>query len=145
MYVGWPKNILRKVKYGSSLWAGRIHNFWSFAKTIAILKSALAAQNILCLPVGERGSSSHCPKCGSENVSRSPRAQLTCRDCGLVIHSDQAGSRNIAKSQKPSLRWAGAEAAPRTVTNRWSRHLWEQRSANPKWHIRTPEFLTAAA
>ena len=131
------KNILREVKYGSSLWAGRIHNFWSFAKTITILKSALAAQNILCLPVGERGSSSHCCKCESANVSRSPRSLLKCKDCGEKIHSDQAGSRNIAKSQKPGLSWAGAEAAPRTATHRWSRHRWTLRSVNPK--LRFPQ------
>ena len=143
VYVGWPKNILREVKYGSSLWAGRIHNFWSFAKTIAILKSALAAQNIECLPVGERGSSSHCPACDSENVSRSPRSLLRCKDCGEKIHSDQAGSRNIAKSQKPSLRWAGAEAAPRTATQRWTRHRWTLRSVNPR--LRSPQKFSKPA
>jgi hypothetical protein len=45
VHVGWPKNFLRNVSYGSMVWAGRIHNFWSFAKTIAILKSAQAVVN----------------------------------------------------------------------------------------------------
>jgi putative transposase len=144
VYVGWPKGILRDVKYGSSLWAGRTHNFWSFAKTIAILKSALAEVEIQCIEVGERGSSSTCHDCGSPNVSRHPRWRLTCRDCGETIHADQTGSRNIAKFQKPSIRWAGAEAAPRTATHRWSRHLWALRSANPKWRANAPEFPQAA-
>jgi putative transposase len=130
VFIGWPKDIRRDKAY-NSLWAGRIHNFWSFDRASKVLANALRAVGITTVRVGERGSSSTCPCCGSKDVVRSPRWLLVCRSCGERIHSDQAGSRNIAKFQKPSLCWDGAEAALRTETRRWSRHLWELRFANP--------------
>jgi transposase len=132
VYLGHPKDILRDVRYGSSAWAGRIHNFWSFDQGLSILECALQSAGILGVRVGERGSSSHCPTCQSAEVVRSPRYRLRCKACGESIHSDQAGSRNIAHQNKPSVRWAGLEASPRTETRRWNKHQWEFRSSNPK-------------
>jgi transposase len=144
VFLGWPKDILRDVKYGSSEWAGRIHSFWSFDQALDLIENALTKVGSTSERVGERGSSSTCPSCGSQHVSRSPRWRLRCRDCAESIHSDQAGSRNILKFQTPSISWAGAEAAPRTVTQRWSRHRWDRRSANPRRMARShPEFLAA--
>ena len=59
---------------------------------------------------------------------RSPRTWLRCRepDCGLVIHSDQAGSRNMISEQIPGTRWDGLEASPRTETLSWQRHEWDR-------------------
>jgi transposase len=145
VYLGWPKDIRRDRDYGSK-WNGRIHNFWSFDRALKILECALRAVGILPVRVGERGTSSSCPTCSSQNVVRHPRWVLRCRDCGEVIHSDQAGSRNILRQNKPSVCWDGAEAAPRTVTRRWTLHRWENRSANPKRFVGNdvPEFLKVA-
>jgi hypothetical protein len=96
--------------------------------------------------VGERGSSSTCCRCDGKDAVRHPRWVLRCRDCGERIHSDQAGSRAILRQNKPSVCWDGAEAAPRTVTRRWTLHRWEDRSANPKRLVGNdvPEFLKVA-
>ncbi len=146
VYLGWPKGILRDVFYGSSRWAGRIHNFWLFGRSLELIEQALAQRGIVAVRVGERGSSSGCPSCGSEDVVRHPRWLLRCKACGERIHSDQAGSRNILRQNKPSVSWAGLEASPRTETRRWNRHGWETRSANPKrWGNDLPEFLKTAA
>ncbi|GEO43409.1 hypothetical protein SAE02_75570 [Skermanella aerolata] len=101
---------------------------------------------VILVRVGERGTSSTCCRCGGENVVRHTRWALRCRDCGEVIHSDQAGSRNMLKQNKPSVCWDGAEAALRTVTRRWTLHRWENRSANPKRLAGdgVPEFLRVA-
>jgi putative transposase len=145
VYLGWPKDILRDRDYGSK-WNGRIHNFWSFDRSLKILECAFRAVGIVPVRVGERGTSSTCCRCDSKNVVRHPRWALRCRDCGERIHSDQAGSRNILRQNKPSVCCDGAEAAPRTVTRRWTLHRWENRSANPKRLAGNdvPEFLKVA-
>ena len=145
VYLGHPKNILRDVRYGTTAWAGRIHNFWSFDKMLGYLECALGGLGIASARVGERGSSSKCPQCHSLEVVRSPRWRLRCKSCGSVMHSDQAGSRNILRMNRPSASWAGAEAAPLTETSRWDRHLWTPRSADPKRGDEAPEFLAVAA
>ncbi len=86
----------------------------------------------------------HCPTCRSAEVVRRPRAWLTCKSCPVVIHSDQAGSRNIAQVQDPNARWDGPKAGPRTATQRWTHHRWILRSANPRRQAGLPEFLLAA-
>lgn len=124
VYLGWPKGIRDDCNY-SRLWNGRIHNFWSFAAASQILRTALERQGILVQQVGERGSSSTCPACGSKDVVRYPRQTLTCKACESRVHSDQAGSRNIVKFNKPSVIWDGAKAAPRPDTLRWTKQRWE--------------------
>lgn len=127
VYLGWPKGI-RATKVYSVQWAGRIHNFWGFDAASRILTAALERQGILVKRVGERGSSSTCPACGSKDVVREPRHVLTCTSCGEVVHSDQAGSRNIVKFNKPSVVWDGAKAALKPDTRRWNQHRWEDAS-----------------
>ena len=145
VFLGHPKGILRDVSYGSSQWAGSIHNFCSFGRALSILECALESVGIAAQRVGERGSSSHCPACGSAEVTRSPKWRLRCKSCGTSLHSDQAGSRNIARQNKLSVCWDGLEASPRTVTLRWCRHRWGQRSANPRpLPLGHREFLLAA-
>jgi transposase len=144
VYLGHPKHIRRDRSYGSR-WNDRIHGFWSFDKVLTFIAQALENLGIASERCAERGSSSHCPACRSPAVVRRPRAWLTCRTCGEVIHSDQAGSRNILQFQDSSVSWNGPKAGPRTVTQRWNHHRWVQRSANPKWQSNPPEFLKAAA
>jgi putative transposase len=127
VYVGHPKGILRDRSYGP--WAERIHNFWSFDLALRILDKHLRRRGILMERVNERGSSSTCtmdsnPADKTHKVVRRPRHLLSCRTCGHVVHSDQAGSRNILRFSKPSVRWDGLEASPRTETLRWNQHRW---------------------
>jgi transposase len=121
VFLGWPKDILRDCDYGST-WNGRIHNFWSFDRALKLLEYAFRSVGMVEVRVGERGTSLTCCCGGGENVLRHLRWALRCRDCGEVIHSDQAGSRNMPKQNKPSVCWDGTEAVPRTVTRRWTLH-----------------------
>jgi transposase len=136
VFLGWPKQIRRDRTYGGP-WAERIHNFWSFNKALGILEKHLARARIDAVRVGERGTSSHCADCGSDEVVRAPRHLLRCRACGSAMHSDQAGSRNILIFNKPGLSFdpapstpggcghrGGVEATPRTQTVPWNRHRW---------------------
>jgi putative transposase len=143
VWLGWPKGILRDRNYGSR-WNGRIHGFWAFDRTLTFIAQALQTLGIASARCGERGSSSHCPACLSAKVVRRPRAWLTCKACSEVIHSDQAGSRNILQSQDPTVRWDGPKAGPRTATRRWNHHRWILRSANPRRQAILPEFQQAA-
>ena len=138
VYIGWPKHIRRDTDY-SAQWNGRIHNFWSFDRASRILEKHLGRYGIIAHRVGERGSSSTCPRCDSIRVVRRPRHRLRCLACGLSIHADQAGSRNLLKENKPTVTWAGAEAVPRPDVRRWTRHRWADAS-NP---CATPQDLAA--
>lgn len=100
--------------------------FFDAASTI--LQAALERQGILVKRVGERGSSSTCPSCDSKDVTRYPRHVLSCKTCGLRLHSDQAGSRNILKFNKPGLSWDWAKAALKPDTRRWNQQRWEDAS-----------------
>jgi len=128
VYLGHPRNILRKRSYHGP-WSDRIHNFWGFDRALRILEKHLRRARIQSLRVGERGSSSTCtvdptPEDRSHKVVRTPRHLLSCRTCGLRMHSDQAGSRNILRQQIPSIRWDRVKATPRTETLRWNSHRW---------------------
>ena len=133
VYIGHPKNIRRDRRYQGP-WNGRIHNFWGFALSSRILKKHLNRARIQVLLVDERGTSSRCPGCPSSEVTRRPRHWLRCRECGLEIHSDQAGSRNMINKYRPDTSWDGLEASPRTEAHIWNQHRWvdseNQRSAH---------------
>ena len=128
VYIGWPKDIRRERSYGA-LWNGRVHNFWSFELALRILEKHLRRARIRVERVGERGTSSTCPMDEhpvekTHDVVRAPRHVLSCKTCGHRIHSDQAGSRNILRFQKPGVSWDGLEASPGTETLRWQHHRW---------------------
>jgi putative transposase len=128
VYIGWPKDIRREVSYGKKL-NGRIHNFWSFDRASRILEKHLRRAGIAIERARERGTSSTCPCCDSENVVRRPWDTLRCEECGARMDSDVAGSRNILARNKPAVRWEtpsgeGAEAAPEPELLWWNKHRW---------------------
>jgi transposase len=108
--IGWPKGILNDHNL-SHTWNGLTHSFWSFDQMSQRLMLALRRAGIVPEQVGERGTSSHCPRCQSPRVVRRPRHFLRCRNCQLLVHSDQAGSFNMIRQKYPVV-WDGAEAAP---------------------------------
>jgi len=137
VYLGWPKGI-RERKVYSAKWAGRIHNFWGFDAASGILQAALERQGMLVKRVGERGSSSTCPSCGSKAVVRNPRHVLGCRDCGERIHSDQAGSRNILSFNHPGSSWDAVKTTVKPDTLHWNTQRWVDASnccAKPVQHL----------
>jgi putative transposase len=121
--IGWPKGILLETT-ANAKWQRLRHTLWSFDAVATRLADTLRRAGMSVARVGERGTSSHCPRCDSANVSRRPRHVLRCRDCQFRCHSDQAGSRNLLRQTYPDLSWARAEAAPRPETRRWQYHRW---------------------
>ena len=134
VYLGWPKGILREASY-SKKWNGRIHAFWSFDQVLKILEKHLGKAGIGSKRVGERGTSSHCPLCQSEAVTRKPRHLLACKSCKRKIHSDQAGSRNILKKENPGISWDALEARARPETRRWNKHRWVDAENRPQFVV----------
>ena len=136
-YVGWPKDI-RRDKHLGKRWNGRLHNFWSFDKALRILEQHCNRAGILMIRADEKGTSKHCPECGSPDVVRRPRHVLSCKACGTRMHSDQAGSMNILRKHHPNVVFSktpgtsrdGAEAALKPETLRWNKHRWVDAS-NP--------------
>jgi transposase len=120
--MGWPKDILKDHPL-SRKWNALTHGFWSFDQMSQRLTLALRRAGIVSERIGERGTSSQCPQCDSGQVRRRLRSILHCRSCGLSIHSDQAGSRNIMRQKYP-VYWDGAEAAPTPDTRRFNKHRW---------------------
>jgi putative transposase len=138
VYIGWPKGIRDNVQLRKD-WRGRLHNYWNFDRFAAILISALERQRILGKQVGERGTSSTCPWTldKKHKMSRHPRWQLTCKDCGLAMHSDAVGSSNILAFNKPGIIRDGAKAAPAPRTHQWDNHRWVLRAKSSQ-HYREP-------
>ena len=130
--IGWPKGILDDVRLNRK-WNGLTHGFWSFEQMSQRLVLALRRGGIMPERTGERGTSSHCPRCESANVIRRPRQMLRCRDCDLVVHSDHAGSFNIMSQRYPVI-WDGAEAAPAPETHRFNLHRWAD-AQNPSIQV----------
>ncbi|MDF2956861.1 MAG: Transposase [Candidatus Alkanophagales archaeon MCA70_species_1] len=73
-----------------------IHNFWSFRYIIERLRTTAENFGIGVKLVGESGTSSRCPWCGSENVRRRKRL-FKCLSCGIEAHRDVVGVLNIAR------------------------------------------------
>jgi putative transposase len=80
VYLGYPKGILREAAY-SKEWNGRIHSFWSFDQVLKIIEKHLVKAGIASQRANERGTSSHCPWCQSDQVTRAPRHVLACQAC----------------------------------------------------------------
>lgn len=120
--IGWPKGILDDSRL-SHKWNGLTHGFWSFEQLSQRLMLALRRGGIVPERTGERGTSSHCPRCESVNVVRRPRSILRCRDCALIVHSDQAGSFNTMRKRYP-VHWDGLEASPVPEAYRFNKHRW---------------------
>lgn len=140
VFIGWPKGIRDDVKVRKD-WRGRLHNYWNFNRFGQILRDALERHGVLGTLVGERGTSSTCPWTldKSHKLVRSPRSKLTCKDCGLAMHSDAAGSSNILAFNKPGIIRDGAKAAPTPRTHAWNGHVWTLRQNRS----RAPELLAA--
>jgi transposase len=121
--IGWPKGILHATR-GTRRQHQMTHAFWRFAQLIECLTRALERGGIAVERVGERGTSCACCRCGSVQVRRMPRHVVACRDCHLIIHSDQAGSRNMVRQRTPAMDWDGGETPLWPATQRWSGQQW---------------------
>jgi len=82
----------------STHWSARVnektHAFWSYGQLTDRIEATFEVAAISVSFVDEWDTSSTCPHCESADVSRSGD-ELSCGDCGVVVHSDVAGAGNI--------------------------------------------------
>ena len=71
-----------------------VHNFWSHRYLVQRVREVAEEYGISVEAVDERGTSSRCPWCGSEEVVKRGRL-LKCKACGIEAHRDVAGALNI--------------------------------------------------
>jgi len=71
-----------------------INNFWSHKYLIDRLMWTAENYGIVVKLVNERGTSSICPKCRSDDIVRRGRL-FKCKNCGLEAHRDVVGAFNI--------------------------------------------------
>jgi len=71
-----------------------VHNFWSHRYLMQRIREVAEEYGISVKTVNERGTSSRCPWCGSEEVVKRGRL-LKCNDCGIEAHRDVVGALNI--------------------------------------------------
>ncbi len=71
-----------------------VHNFWSHRYLIQRIREVAEEYGISVKTVDERGTSSRCPWCGSEEVVKRGRL-LKCKQCKIEAHRDVAGALNI--------------------------------------------------
>ncbi|ESS12858.1 MAG: transposase [uncultured archaeon A07HR60] len=108
----------------------KTHNFWSHRQLVDRLELTLGDAGITVEQVSEADSSSRCPECGSEDVTRDGD-EFRCHDCELDAHSDVAGAWNLLQSEVgPMARPAALSAererdAPRKGAYwEWNGHDW---------------------
>lgn len=71
-----------------------VHNFWSHRFLTQRIREVAEEYGISVETVNERGTSSRCPWCGSEEVVKRGRL-LKCKACEIEAHRDVAGALNI--------------------------------------------------
>lgn len=71
-----------------------VHNFWSHRYLVQRIREVAEEYGISVKTVDERGTSSRCPWCRSEDVVKRGRL-LKCKSCGIEAHRDVVGALNI--------------------------------------------------
>ena len=72
-----------------------VHNFWSHSYLARRIREVAEKYSISVKMVNERGTSSRCPWCGSEEVVKQGRL-LKCKECKVEAHRDVVGALNIS-------------------------------------------------
>ena len=128
VYVGDLTDVLE------THWAASVnektHSFWSHRQLVERLRLTFEDVGISVEEVTERDSSSTCPACGSEDVTRDGDA-FRCHDCAVDAHSDVVGAWNLLQSQEgPMARPAalsagrGRDAPTDGAYLEWNGHDW---------------------
>jgi putative transposase len=76
----------------------KTHAFWSHRQRVERLELTLGDVGITVEQVSDVDSSSECPECGSEDVSRYGD-EFRCHDCEVDAHSDVAGAWNLLQAE----------------------------------------------
>jgi putative transposase len=92
VFVGNPHGVLKASK-------GRKHrqrmSQWEYGKDIRYLEEQTTLAGIECFNGSERGTSSHCPRCGYQK--KPSGRNWSCPRCGFKGHRDIVGSVNMHK------------------------------------------------
>ena len=128
VYVGDLTGVLET--HWSATVNEKTHGFWSHRQLLDRLALTFGDVGITVKEVSEAGSSSECPECGSDDVSRDGDS-LRCQDCALDAHSDVAGAWNLLQSEvgpmaRPAALSAGRQRdAPSDGAYwEWNGHDW---------------------
>lgn len=70
------------------------HNFWNHRYLMQRVKEVAEEYSVAVKMVDERSTSSTCPRCRSQRISRRKRL-FKCKDCKLEAHRDGVGAVNI--------------------------------------------------
>ncbi|MDO0912632.1 transposase [Streptomyces sp. DT2A-34] len=92
----------------------RLHS-WAFAQLGAFVEYKAKRAGVPVVHVDPRNTSRQCSECWHTHRSnRVDQARFVCRSCGIVLHADHNGSRNIA--HRADAVWQrGAVNRPRTA------------------------------
>ncbi|MET8390883.1 transposase [Streptomyces anthocyanicus] len=91
----------------------RLHS-WAFAQLGAFVEYKAKRAGVAVVHVDPRNTSRQCSECWhTHRTNRVTQARFVCRSCGIVLHADHNGSRNIA--HRADAAWQrGAVNRPRT-------------------------------
>jgi len=91
--MGDIRGIRESVNGGRKL-NSMVHNFWSHRYLVKRINEVAEEYGISVKAVNERGTSSKCPWCESQEVVKRGRL-LKCKQCGIEAHRDVVGALNI--------------------------------------------------
>ncbi len=90
----------------------RFHS-WSFAQLRKFIEYKAEERGCTVAAVDPRHTSQRCSRCGYRSrTNRRSRALFRCRACGLMVHADLNGARNIAAAYRACLGKSGAGGLP---------------------------------
>jgi len=110
VYVGDLTNVLDA--HWSAAVNEKTHAFWSHRQLIERIDLTLGDVGITVEQVSEFDSSSECPKCGSDDVTRAGDS-FRCHACELDAHSDIAGAWNLLQAEVGPMARPAALSAER--------------------------------
>ncbi|MFW6694242.1 RNA-guided endonuclease InsQ/TnpB family protein [Streptomyces sp. MAR4 CNX-425] len=92
----------------------RLHS-WAFAQLGAFVEYKARRAGVAVVHVDPRNTSRQCSECWhTHRTNRVTQARFACRSCGIVMHADHNGSRNIAHRGEAAWK-RGAVNRPRAT------------------------------
>jgi len=109
--MGDLTDIREKEKWNSKA-DSMVHNYWSHKYLTDRIRWTAENYGIETELINERGTSSKCPKCGSEREIKRGRL-FKCKECSIEAHRDSVGALNIGLAQGGNI---PAEVINRAMT-----------------------------
>lgn len=98
-------------KNGKGKKFNRILSNWAYYKLINYIEYKANWQGIKVMKINERGTSSICPKCGSEG-KRPYQGLFICENCEYQANADFVGTQNIKRKAEGYISESGAVCEP---------------------------------